>query len=134
MDESSIAEKLRGNLPQPYKTDLAPVAEVGAINGQATTATDYQLDEITQYKLHDYFGDPYKANDEVSRQQIMYIYEQVADMLPEKEYGFVVAKIRELERIIGTANSEDRRYKLYQWLKLNNVRRNIDAEMSALNG
>lgn len=132
MDESQIAAQLKQNLPQPYQTDIAPQPEPDTTNGQATVATDYPLDEIVQYKLHDYFGETYKPNDETKRQQLSYIYEEVSGMLEDKEYGFVVARIRELERMIGTANSDNRLYRLYQWLKLNNVRRNIDAQMGAL--
>lgn len=133
MDEDDIAERLKQNIrpaQDPIVRDNPPL-EDEPIN-LATTAVNIDLDEVTQYKLHDYFGEPYKANDEVARQQLQYIYSELAKLVQEPEYGFIVAKARELERMIGTTQSENRRYKLYQWLKLNNVRREVDAEMSAI--
>lgn len=134
MDENDIAAKLKQNLPEPYKTDTAPIAPIDTGTGQATTATEIGLDELTQYKLHDYFGEEYKQSDEVKRQQAQYIYDKVAEMVPTPEYGFVVAKIRDLEQILGTFNSDERLYKLYQWLKLENVRKGVEAEQGALRG
>lgn len=133
MTEEQIAAQLKQNIqaPQDNVIDTRPVAEEPEIN-LATTAINIDLDEMTQYKLHDYFGEQYRPNDEVARQQLQYIYSEVSKLIPDIEYGFVVAKIRDLERIIGLTNSEQRRYKLYQWLKLNNVRREVDAEMGAI--
>lgn len=133
MTEAEIVAQLKQNVQAPEDNilDTRPAPKEPEVN-LATTAIGIDLDEVTQYKLHDYFGEPYKANDEVGRQQLQYIYSEVAKLIPDVEYGFVVAKIRELERMIGLTNSEQRRYKLYQWLKLNNVRREVDAEMGAI--
>lgn len=132
MQEQEIVDQLKQNLPEPYKTDLPAVEPADTTQGQATIAPAYELDELTQYKLHDYFGETYKPSNEESKQRVAYIYEHVADMLEDKNYGFVVAKIREIERVIGITNDERRVYKLYQWLKLEGLRRNIDVEMGAL--
>lgn len=136
MDETQLAARLKDSIPADsvYQAPIPAEPEQNTNNGQATIAPSYALDEITQYKLHDLFGAQYDTKDEVARQQLNYIYEQVAGMLPEKEYGFVAAKIVDLQRIIGIASSDDRIYRLYQWLKLNNVRRNLDAEMESLQG
>jgi len=132
MNEDEIVEKLKQSLPPTYETDVSPKADPEINTGQATATLDYELDELTQYKLHDYFGEQYKPSNEESKQRIQFIYQQVANMLEDKEYGFVVAKIREIESIVGTTNSDRRIYRLYQWLKLEAVRRNIDSEMGAL--
>lgn len=131
MDEATIADKLKQNLPKPYETDIAPVETP---ESGAETVAPTGLDELTQYKLHNYFGEQYKQTDEVKRQQLHYIYEKVTEMVHAPDYGFVVAKIRDLEQILGTFNSEDRLYKLYQWLKLENVRKGVEAEQGALSG
>ena len=132
MTEQEIADRLKQTIqPAPEPSVPAPVKPDEPIN-LATTAVEIDLDELTQYKLHDYFGEQYRPNDDAARQQLQYIFSEVSKMIPEQEYGFVVAKIRDLERIIGTSHAEDRRYKLYQWIKLNNMRRNIDAEMGAI--
>jgi len=135
MNEEAIAERLRQAVaPEPVAEIPTPQPEQNTNIGQATTAINIDLDEITQYKLHDFFGQTYKPNDEISRQQVQYIYQSVSKTLDDPQYGFVVARIRDLERIIGTANSDKRIYKLYQWLKLESIRKNIDAQMGAING
>lgn len=132
VDEQKIADQLKQNITPPPDTVMPAVPEVDTTNGQATIAPDYPLDEMTQYKLHDYFGTQYKPSDEVTKQQIQSIYDTVAKMVPEAQYGYVVAKIRDLEQIIGTSHDERRVYKLYQWLKLDGIRKNVEAEMGAL--
>lgn len=134
MDENQIVERLKENVPPPYETDVAPKEIPAPVQGQATTSPDYELNELVQYKLHDFFGEQYKPNDEVNRQRLQYIYTEVSGLIDNQDYGFVVAKVRELERIIGTVNGEDRLYKLYQWLKLDNTRRSIEAQMGSLSG
>lgn len=132
MNEDTIVENLKANIPQPDEFTPAVKVAPEPTQGQATTAVDYHLDEIAQYKLHDFFGQKYRPTDEISRQQVEYIYTKVSDMVDEPEYSLVVSKIRDLERIIGTSNSSQRVYKLYQWLKLDNMRRNIEREQGAL--
>lgn len=129
MDEEAIAAKLRQNIPQPIDQ---PVVPTPTVSDPVLTPVHTGLDEITQYKLHDYFGEQYKPSDEVSHQRVQYIYEQVSKMIEHPEYGFVLAKIRDLERMIGIAQDNGRIYKLYQWLKLDNTRRSIEAEMGAI--
>lgn len=133
MNEEQIAAELAQNVQRYEPTTeqvVAAVAEEPA--SLARTAEHIDLDELTQYKLHDFFGEPYRANDEVKRQQMQYIYGCVAKMIGTQEYGFVVAKMRDMERVIGIAHSDNKIYKMYQWLKLDNMRRNIDAQMSAI--
>lgn len=132
MDEQTIADRLRQNIPKPYETIISPVVADSTAVGSDAASLDTGLDEMIQYKLHDFFGEQYRDSNEESRQRVQYIYDRVADMLDSKEYGFVIAKIRDLERVIGITHSDNRLYKMYQWLKLENVRRNIDAEMGAL--
>ena len=133
MDEQALAAELAQNVvrptEQPPEQIVTPTQEPDSL---ARTAELIDLDELTQYKLHDFFGEPYRANDEVKRQQMQYIYGCVSKMIGTQEYGFVVAKMREMERIIGIVHSDNKIYKMYQWLKLDNMRRNIDAQMSAI--
>jgi hypothetical protein len=130
MDEQTIVENLKANLPQPQES--TPPAPEQPNTDQDHSSVGMKLDDITQYKLHDFFGAKYKPSDEISNQQVSYIYEHVAEMLENPEYSYVVAKIRDLERILGTSNSSQRVFKLYQWLKLDNMRKNIEREQGAL--
>ena len=132
MNEQEIANNLKQSIPQPEEPVLAPTPPPDTSSGQATTGLAYELDELTQYKLHDLFDEAYKPNDEVTKQRLSYIYQEVTKMVPESDYGFVAAKIRELQRIIGISDTNNRIYKLYQWLKLNNTRKNIEAEMGSV--
>jgi hypothetical protein len=131
MDEATIAAKLQNSIPEDSVFTKADPIEPGT-PGVATPAIDIELDEYTQYKLHDYFGEPYRPNDEVAKQQLRYIYEKVSERIGSQEYGLILAKMREMEQIIGTSHTERRMYRLYQWLKLDNVRRDIDLQMGAL--
>lgn len=131
--EAEIVARLKQNITTPQDTVLAAaVSPVDTTYGQATTAPDFKLDEMTQYKLQDYFGEQYRDSDEIKRQQTQYIYEEVSKLIGEPGYGFVVAKIRDLERTIGISNSPERLFRMYQWLKLDKTRKNIEAEMGVI--
>jgi hypothetical protein len=132
MEEEAIAAKLRENIAPAQDPVVKHEQIENMATGEATIAPVYELDEMTQYKLHDLFHATYDPNDETTKQQLSYIWQEVSAMIPEQDYGFVAAKIRELQRIAGITNSEGRIYRLYQWLKLNNMRRNAEAEMGAL--
>lgn len=131
MDEASIAEQQKQNIPKPEEHTPAPIT-APELTGFGTAAIS--LDEMTQYKLHDVFGEQYRPNDEVNRQRLQYIYEKVSQDMPEKDYAYVAAKIRETMRIAGITHSDNRIYKTYQWLKLNNIIRQTSAEMESLRG
>lgn len=132
MTEQEIQDQLKQNIKEPEPFVPAPRPAQDTNSGQATVSPSYELDEITQYKLHDYFGEQYKPNDEVSRERLQFIYGEVLRTLDTQDYGYVLAKISDLERMIGTVHSDDRLYRLYQWLKLDSVRRNVEAEMGAI--
>jgi len=132
MDETEIANKLKQNLP-PAHEPTAPVQTTPQPVGQAESAMPLEtVDEMTVYKIHEFFGEKYRSTDEAINQQAKYIYEKVSEISGETEYNFIIEKVRELERIIGTANSERRMYKLYQWLKLDSMRRSVEAQQNAL--
>lgn len=131
MNEQEIAAKLQQNLPQPVEPS-EPIAQPKMGVGQAEQAMETGLDEMTVYKLHEFFGERYDSNDENSKVHAEYIYEKLGQILGESDYGLIVAKARELERLIGTTNGDRRMYKLYRWLKLDSIRRSTEAQMSAL--
>ena len=132
MDEQQIQEQLRQKVEPAQEFTPAPKPEVDTSQGQAQPAQQFDLDEITQYKLHDLFGEQYRPHDEVARQRLSFIYERVSAMVDNQEYGYVAAKINELQRMIGISQSDNRLYKLYQWLRLDSVRKGVDAEMASI--
>lgn len=129
MNEQVIAEQQAQNIPQP--TEHVPAAiSVPELTGFGNAAIE--LDEMTQYKLHDVFGAKYDPNDQETRQRLQFIYKTVSDMVDSTDYPIVASKARELMRIAGVAHSEQKLYKLYEWLRLSNVMRNTGREMELL--
>lgn len=129
MNEATIAERQAQNIPQP--TEHVPAAIV-APETTGFGGASIELDEMTQYKLHDVFGEKYSPNDEKTRQQLQYIYKTVGEMVSDTEYVNIASKARELMRVAGIAHSEQKIYKLYQWLRLSNIMRNTNKEMDLL--
>lgn len=133
MNEDAVVAQLRDSVPKPEEPKPAVVAPVPYASPASATA-DVQLDDMMHYKLHEYFGEQYRSTDEQSKQRVEYIFKTVAEQIGTNDYSFVVAKIRDLEQIIGIAHAENRMYRLYEWLRLNNIRRKIDMEMDAVAG
>lgn len=128
MDESQIANNLKQNIPQaPEHITAYPV-----VSDPQMVPIAYDLDEITQYKLHQHFGETYREGDLEGNKQIDYIYKSVAEQIGSNDYPIVVAKINELKRMLGLNHTENARYKLYQWLKLDQKRSRIEQEQGVL--
>lgn len=129
MNEETIVAKLKQNLPasSPHTPALPVVGDEPT--GQPT---NYGLDEMTVYKLGQHFGENYKDSDSVARQQLGYIYQDIAERLGTREYPVIVGKINDLRRMLGFNHTEDSRYKLYQWLKLDQKRTQIEMEQNNL--
>ena len=130
--EAQIAAQLKEKIPQ-VTTTIAPPPTPGP-SGGADIALEFDLDELTLYKLHNFFGQTYSPTDTETIGRAKYIYEHVAKRIGNIEYGHVVNQINELMRKIGVAYADNRIYKLYQWLKLDGVRRGVEAEMQSLGG
>lgn len=134
MNENEIANNLKQNVPVAPEPAPATPHEPGPFGVADAASPTFELDEITQYKLHDYFNQPFKAHDEASKQRVQFLFEKVADMVGTTDYGFVVAKMRDLESMLGITQSEQRLYKLYQWVKLDSLRRGVEREMDTIHG
>lgn len=135
MDEQLLQEKLKQNIPTADEFTPAPKIEPTEFPAGSDTADSIDsMTEMMQYKLSDFFGETYRPNDEIKRQQMKYIYEKVLGMVESPEYGFIVEKLGQLVRVLGLADSEQKVYKVYQWLKLDSMRKNIDKQMEAIHG
>lgn len=128
--ETKIQETLKQNIPQatPH-TMAAPVVSdpqlVPIIQG---------VDEITLYKLHQHFGDHYSEGDSTGNTQMSYIYDAVAERIGTRDYPMVVGKINEIRRMLGLNSTDNARYKMYQWLKLDQKRSRLESEMANVTG
>ena len=133
MDEQLLQEKLKQNIPTADEFTPAPVAVQTEFPNGSDVANDVEsMTEMMQYKLSDFFGETYRPNDEIKKQQMKYIYEKVLGMVESPEYGFIVEKLNVIVRILGLTNSEQKVYKVYQWLKLDSMKKNIDRQMEAI--
>lgn len=128
--EATIA----ANLQQKVQTNATQHVMAAPVVGDPATGqpTDYGLDEITVYKLGQHFGENYKESDDVAKQQLGYIYQDISDRLGTREYPVIVGKMNELRRMLGFNHTENARYKLYQWLKLDQKRTQIEQEQNNL--
>lgn len=126
--EEEIVARLQENIPkQPEHNMAAPV-----VSDPQETPIEQGLDEITLYKLHQHFGETYREGDLESNKQMKYIYESVAEQLGTRDYPVVVSKINELKRMLGLNHTDNSKYKLYEWLKLDQKRSQIELEMDNL--
>lgn len=131
MNEEAIATRLRENLPSQPEEETTKVDEKKP-EATADTLLSTKLDDLTQIKIHGYFGQEYRISDEESKQRISYIFETVAKDIGTIEYSKVISRIHEIEQSVGTTRSDNRLYKLYEWMKLDNTRRRASMEMDAL--
>jgi len=128
MDEQKIQATLKQNIPQaPQHQMAAPV-----VSDPNIVPVEYSLDELTQYKLQQHFGETYREGDTKGNDQISYIFNAVAEQLGTKDYPVVVAKINELKRMLGLNHTDNARYKMYQWLKLDQRRSRIEQEQGVI--
>lgn len=130
--ETKIQETLKQNIPQPVEATV--VAPKPAVSDPALTPITYDLDEMTLYKLQQHLGDQYKEGDIEGNKQASYIYKTVAERIGSQEYPMVVAKINDLNRMLGISHAENARYKLYEWLTLDQKRSKIEMEMNSVRG
>lgn len=130
MDEQTIVEQLRQKIAPPPVFTPAPKTPLEPVEGSSSTPDT--LGEFTLMKIHDYFGERYKPNEAELSQYAEYIYTQVGGLINSTDYVEIMTKVQELERIAGVRFSENRMYKLYQWLRLDQVRREAEFTMGTL--
>lgn len=129
MDEAAIAAQQATKITQPVESTPAAIS-APELTGFGDASID--LDEMTQYKLHDLFGARYDPNDNETRQRLQYIYGIASDGLETKDYVTVASKIRDTMRVAGITHSDQKLYKLYQFMRLSNVMKKTSQEMELL--
>lgn len=132
MDETKIAESLKQNIPQ--EVEATPVTPKPTVSDPALVPITYDLDEMTLYKLQQHFGDQYKEGDFDGNKQASYIYQTVSDRVGTQDYPVVISKINDLKQMLGINHAENARYKLYEWLRLDQKRSRIEMEMNSVRG
>jgi hypothetical protein len=132
MDEEAIAARLRENIPKPSEA-VKPPAVISAQPGtSADYSGDFQLDETTLYKLHEFLGEKYSPYNKDQIKYANYIYAELSHYTHSKEYADIIGSAAQIMRQMGISMSDRRMYKLYQWLKLDSVRRRVELEMGAI--
>jgi hypothetical protein len=135
MTEEQIAAQQLKNVPQPAVTTLAPVA-APSTEEPSSTVTPEVVDDMTLYKLSKYFGLGYNPGDKEATDQLTFIYNTIASSMGTRDYGLVTARIGEMRRLFGVSYNApgDNLFHLWKWLKLDNQRMSIEAEMGTLHG
>lgn len=133
MDEAQIAENLKANIPKEEAPKLSQVETIRQDISEGVSTPD-NLDDMTAYRITTMLGEEYSPSDGTAKSQAEYIYTKIGDMIGSTDYYEITSKIREVLRIAGLQYTDNKLYKLYQWIKLENMRRNIDVEMENLNG
>ena len=128
MDETAIATQQKANIPQPTEHVVAPDGPPESVG----YLDNGELDELTQFKLHDIFDVQYDPNDAETKNHLSYIYNQISEMVDSKDYTVVASKMRDIMRIAGIQHSERKVYKLYEWLRLSSISKKAHREMEAL--
>lgn len=124
--EEQIAQNLKQNIPAP----AAPTIAAPVVGDPAEANVEFSLDELTQYKLAQHFDEQYQPTDTIANQQLTDIFKIISDRIGTTDYVYVVQHLNELKRMLGFNHTENARFKLYSWLKLDNKRSHIEMEMS----
>lgn len=132
MEEGQIAEQLKQNvsLPEPV---VQPPSAPEAPPPRTDDTQPAELDELTIFKMHDYFGEQYKGSNTDNKARLEFIFNNVAQQVGTRDYLAVLSRVNELERMIGTAHSENRIMRLHQWIGLDRIRRNTETAMRLIN-
>jgi hypothetical protein len=132
MDENAIAQQVSQNIPAIETVVAAPPDVPDRPDG--VTVLPAELDELTMFKFHDYFGERWSSTNEDNKERIQFIFDKLSEQIGERDYLKVMSRVSEIEQLIGTSHSDNRIYKLYQWLGLDNIRRNTEKAMRLING
>jgi hypothetical protein len=132
MDETSIANQVSQNIPAVEPVAIAP-ADV-LVQPDGITIIPADLDELTMFKFHDYFGENWSSSNEDNKERIQYIFDKLSEQIGERDYLKVMSRVSEIEQLMGTSHSDNRIYKLYQWLGFDSIRRNSETAMRLING
>lgn len=134
MDESNIVAELAKNAPKPEPSEPAKTPEPPKADYTAKSAGNYEVPELTIYKVMDALGEQYKEGDTEGIDYAKNIYKMTADMIGSYEYLDVAEKIREISRLIGANNSQNQLFRVYQWLRLEGQRKKIEREQEIISG
>jgi hypothetical protein len=128
MDETAIAAQVRQNVPVT-KAPEPSVPTPDVPEPQYDNILPTELDDLTLYKASDYFGVNFKPSDTVTKQRIQSIYDYVSSQLGTRDYLDVMSRVSDLEQMIGSKHTENRIYRLYQWVGLDRIRQNAEKAM-----
>lgn len=130
MNEQEIAQQQAQNIPKPEPTTLAPV-EPPKTDYTAKT-TEYEIPELSIYKLMDSLGEQYTQKDTESIEYANNIYKMTAEMIGNYDYLSVSEKVREITRVIGATDAPNKMFRVYQWLRLEGQRKTIEREQEMI--
>jgi hypothetical protein len=130
MDEAQIQAKLQANIPQPEAFTPAPV--IVEPTDTTAIAPQTELDELTQFKIHDYFGERFTVSSTESKEKVQFIFDHIAQQIGTRDYLSVLNRVNDLEQMIGSRHADNRLQRLYQWVGLDRVRQQTENAMRLL--
>lgn len=131
MNEEAIAEQQRQNIPQPEAFVPTPESPAEPTDGSILSA---ELDELSMFKIHDYFGEQYSPGNQDSKTRIQFIFDNIAEQIGSRDYLTVMSRVSELESMIGLTHIANRSQRLYQWVGLDRIRRQTEKSMRLIHG
>lgn len=134
-EEAKIARHLaERNLPQTddVPAPTAPVPEPDAPDPDAFHNNLPIDNSVLKYDLLSYFdlnvGAMYSGE---VQDQVNLVLEWAKENAGEQTIGSVLQAIHHQEQVLGTTLKQDRLYRMYQFVKLFNARKNIEDKMVA---
>jgi len=132
MNEADVAARVAQNIPK----EPVAVQEPATLTNVAPQPTDegyiFQnpLDELSMYKLYDYFGVDLRERTNSETHKVMDKLVEWATMSGAVEYHDVIGKVREIQRLLGKNDL----HTLYSFAKIDMQRQRLEKEMSKLYG
>lgn len=133
MDEALIAASLQRSIPQPT-TEPAPIAAPQLSSDEDSAVTAPEFDEMTMFKINQYFGNVYEPLDKETNDRLRFIWQAAQNLAKSTDWWAVTAKIADLQTMLGLNHDPDKIRKLWLWTRLNQERVGIERQMRALGG
>lgn len=131
MDEAHIAAKVAQNIPVELPSQQAQTATASpAVETDEGYIFTSPLDELSTYKLYDFFNLPTVDRSLPETNRMMNKIIEWATLSGAAEYYDIVGKLREVQQVFKLTDIKS----IYRFCKIDMQSKRLDAEMRALYG
>lgn len=130
MNEAEIAQRVAQNIPKDAPEPQSAPVPTAPQNLEQGYVWNNPLDELSMYKLYDYFNIDQVLRGDHETTKMMDKLVEWAYNRGAVEYFDVISKVREIQRLLGKDNIID----LYRFAKIDMQRQSLENEMRALYG